>query len=273
MEILNYYLIKEIFQYGNKNVEEESSFLFYNLEKTIMIDNINSDAHPSLVNIKKLLSNIKNKKDILNECQKIVKNNHYNLLRLSYCNASDFIKMIKYNKKIKLDVDFFNNNSLSQINDYKKAGLFTEKLLITKCLLPILYSGNQELLVDVFTSYFQQDKNILSKRQKETLWENMYNNTQLLIEFSEDNKKMHGIYLNLLNEYVSFDKERKEHLFKKMKKTNSEDFNKSHRFLNVENFNNNTKYIDDIIQIDEEKRVLSKILNESINKSSKPRRI
>lgn len=267
MNSLNYYLIKETIKYKYENsLNEEDKRTFIFLLFSDMANKINSTDSKQLQNIKNILSNIENKENILDECQNLVKKNYYNILRIKYCNKSllNSIKL-KLSKKLFIDVEFFNYNTLEQINEYKKYHLLTDKALITEHLSPIIYSNNERLLINVFYTFFEEKKLELSEKEKNSLWYNMYGQTQQLITLSHDNKKMFNIYLNLLDKYIPVDREKKAKMFNKIKEDNLKNFNSIKHLLSVseESFINNTNYIDNIIMINEEKKILSTIINKS----------
>ena len=172
---------------------------------------------------------------------------------------------LKLSKKLFIDVEFFNYNTLEQINEYKKYHLLTDKALITEHLSPIIYSNNERLLINVFYTFFEEKKLELSEKEKISLWHNMYGQTQQLITLSHDNKKMFNLYLNLLDKYIPVDREKKAKIFNKIKEDNLKNFNSIKHLLSVseESFINNTNYIDNIIMINEEKKILSTIINKS----------
>jgi hypothetical protein len=267
MNSLNYYLIKETIKYKYENsLNEEDKRTFIFLLFSDMANKINSTDSKPLQNIKNILSNIENKESILDECQNLIKKNYYNILRIKYCNKSllNSIKL-KLNKKLFIDVEFFNYNTLEQINEYKKYHLLTDKALITEHLSPIIYSNNERLLINVFYTFFEEKKLELSEKEKNSLWYNMYGQTQQLITLSHDNKKMFNIYLNLLDKYIPVDREKKAKMFNKIKEDNLKNFNSIKHLLSVseESFINNTNYIDNIIMINEDKKILSTIINKS----------
>jgi len=267
MNSLNYYLIKETIKYKYENsLNEEDKRTFIFLLFSDMANKINSTDSKPLQNIKNILSNIENKESILDECQNLVKKNYYNILRIKYCNKSllNSIKL-KLSKKLFIDVEFFNYNTLEQINEYKKYHLLTDKALITEHLSPIIYSNNERLLINVFYTFFEEKKLELSEKEKNSLWYNMYGQTQQLITLSHDNKKMFNIYLNMLDKYIPVDREKKAKMFNKIKEDNLKNFNSIKHLLSVseESFINNTNYIDNIIMINEEKKILSTIINKS----------
>lgn len=267
MNSLNYYLIKETIKYKYENsLNEEHKRTFIFLLFSDMANKINSTDSKQLQNIENILSNIENKESILNECQNLIKKNYYNILRIKYCNKSllNSIKL-KLSKKLFIDVEFFNYNTLEQINEYKKYHLLTDKALITEHLSPIIYSNNERLLINVFYTFFEEKKLELSEKEKISLWHNMYGQTQQLITLSHDNKKMFNLYLNLLEKYIPMDREKKAKIFNKIKEDNLKNFNSIKHLLSVseESFINNTNYIDNIIMINEEKKILSTIINKS----------
>lgn len=267
MNSLNYYLIKETIKYKYENsLNEEDKRTFIFLLFSDMANKINSTDSKQLQNIKNILSNIENKESILDECQNLIKKNYYNILRIKYCNKSllNSIKL-KLSKKLFIDVEFFNYNTLEQINEYKKYHLLTDKALITEHLSPIIYSNNERLLINVFYTFFEEKKLELSEKEKISLWYNMYGQTQQLITLSHDNKKMFNIYLNLLDKYIPVDREKKAKMLNKIKEDNLKNFNSVKHLLSVseESFINNTNYIDNIIMINEERKILSTIINKS----------
>lgn len=278
MNSLNYYLIKETIKYKYENsLNEEDKRTFIFLLFSDMANKINSTDSKPLQNIKNILSNIENKESILDECQNLIKKNYYNILRIKYCNKSllNSIKL-KLNKKLFIDVEFFNYNTLEQINEYKKYHLLTDKALITEHLSPIIYSNNERLLINVFYTFFEEKKLELSEKEKISLWHNMYGQTQQLITLSHDNKKMFNIYLNLLEKYIPMDREKKAKILNKIKEDNLKNFNSIKHLLSVseESFINNTNYIDNIIMINEEKKILSTIINkQTIIPSIKSKRL
>lgn len=267
MNSLNYYLIKETIKYKYENsLNEEDKRTFIFLLFSDMTNKINSPDSKLLKNIKNILSNIENKESILAECENLIKKNYYNMLRIKYCNKS-FLNNIKLklSKKLFIDVEFFNYNTLEQINEYKKYHLLTDKALITEHLSPIIYSNNEKLLINVFYTFFEEKKLELSEKEKISLWYNMYGQTQQLITLSHDNKKMFNIYLNLLEKYIPMDREKKANILGKIKEDNLKNFNSIKHLLPVseESFINNTNYIDNIILVNEEKKILSTIINKA----------
>lgn len=267
MNILNYYLIKETIKYKYRNfLNEEDKRTFIFLLFVDLANKINSTDSEPLKNIKNILSNIENKESVLDECHNLIKKNYYNILRIKYCNKS-FLNNIKlkFSKKLFIDVEFFNYNTLEQINEYKKYHLLTDKALITEHLSPIIYSNNEKLLINVFYTFFEEKKLELSEKEKISLWHNMYGETQQLIALSYNNKKMFNIYLSLLEKYIPMDREKKANILNKIKEDNLKNFNSIKHLLSVseESFINNTNYIDNIIMINEEKKILSTIINKS----------
>lgn len=267
MNILNYYLIKETIKYKYENsLNEEDKRTFIFLLFSDMANKINSTDSKSLKKIANLLSNMENKESILDECQNVIKKNYYNVLRIKYCNKSFFNNIkLKLSKKLMIDVEFFNYNTLDQINEYKKYHLLSDKSLITEYLSPIIYSDNEKLLINVFHSFFEEKKLELSEKEKISLWRNMYGETQQLIALSNNNKKMFNIYLNLLNKYIPMDKQKKANILNNIKENNLKNFNSIKHLLSVseESFINNTNYIDNIITVNEERKILSTIINQS----------